>query len=120
MKLKRNSGINNVSVFEMHQELMHAACWWWNASAKEQCDYWKGKMLKLSAELLDMLSDEDRRFVLRSLAPQVATEILFNLLAYENEFDCYREFVAMCKDYGLDVGDDEMATVYDMIMAARV
>ena len=42
MKLKRNSGINNVSVFEMHQELMDAACGWWNASAKEQCDYWKG------------------------------------------------------------------------------
>ena len=118
MKLKRNSGINNVSVFEMHQELMEAAYWWWNASAKELCDYWKRKMLKLSAELLDMLSDEDRRFVLRSLAPQVAIEILFNLLAYENEFDDYREFVAMCKDYGLDVGDEEMATVYDMIMAA--
>lgn len=120
MKLKRNSGINNVSVFEMHQELMDAACWWWNASAKEQCDYWKGKTLKLSAELLDMLSDEDRRFVLRSLAPQVATEILFNLLAYENEFDCYREFVAMCKDYGLDVGDGETAAAYDMIMAVRI
>ena len=120
MKLKRNSGINNVSVFEMHQELMDAASWWWKASAKELCDYWKGKTLKLSTELLDMLSDEDRRFVLRSLAPQAAIEILFNLLAYENEFDCYREFVAVCKDYGLDVGDGEMATVYDMIMAARV
>jgi len=106
----RNRSIDNdLSRFQMLQDLKVAAYYYTIAHTEGNREFWKKETLRQAEELLDMLNDADRRYALKVLPEAVAVEIVLHLA---DEFNDPDEFLADCRDYGLNATERIMQLVY--------
>jgi len=96
----RNRSVDNdLSRFQMLQDLKVSAYYYTIAHTEGNREFWKKEMLRQAEELFDMLNDADRRYALKVLPEEVAVEIVLYLAAEFNDPD---EFLTDCRDYGLN------------------
>ena len=108
--ISRNRSIDNdLSRFQMLQDLKVAAYYYTIAHTEGNREFWKKETLRQAEELLDMLNDADRRYALKVLPEAVAVEIVLHLADQFNDPD---EFLTDCKDYGLNATERIMQLVY--------